>query len=468
MKAHDAAHGIEIIEGLPGSGKTFFAVKRVLRVIREQKRPVYTNLPLRMKVVKARLRNIGGEELASLIRPLNEHHWRSYLRRHQEYTELLERHAKISPADEDEKFIQDLAEVTGRTPEAIRAQHSIHPNQMRAYFISKHGDDVYEGPEANEIPAFAVIVIDEVQNWHSMIDQSRDPDRQKLLQYISKHRHSLHWLWVITQDCRNISIEFRRQAHSIWKVMSLGDQQLAWGLKFKHLRINATLYKRYTHEQWEMKDRNGDTNAETFILYTKLPWLRKIYRYYEPFTNSGSKKQLEKQLQKARRKAGLSETGLTREEEMKLRKQATFISRLGRKVMKRAIQLGLILLAFIVGFTANKNKEGDIANDGDDQVAQAVQNTQERVSWPRWTIAGKQPWIGGQKRAIGDDVGNGALYRFSNPTGDVLVLVRDDAYWVWNYGEQQPRRVGDVQAVRNAVSQARADGRLPDPGFEQP
>lgn len=467
MKIYETQHGVEIMEGLPGSGKTFFAVRRALRVIQEQKRPVYTNLPMKFRVVKQRLRNLGGEELANLIRPLTEGHWRRYLRRHEAYADLLEKHAKIKPADAEPEIIAELSEVTGKPAERIRQQQSFHSNQMRALFVKRNGPDIYEGPDANEIPAFSVICIDEVQNWHSMIDQSKDPDRQRLLQYISKHRHSLHWVWVITQDTRNISIEFRRQAQSIWSIMSLGDVKLAWGLKFKHLRINATIYKRYTHDQYEMKERNGDVRAETFILYTKLPWLRKIYRYYEPYTNSGTKRQLQKQLARSRRKAGLSESGLTKSEEMRLKKKVTILSKVTRYLMIRAAILAAVILAFVVGYTSKPKENGETVDAVDVQAAQANQETKRSVEWPEWTIAGQQPWIGGKRLSVGDTLANGARLDYIGGGGASLVLVRDGTVWLWEYGKPSPRAVGALGEVRRAFEAARADGRLLGGGFPE-
>lgn len=466
MKIHEAQHGVEIIEGLPGSGKTFYAVMRVLRVIREQKRPVYTNLPLKHKVVRARLRKLGGHELANLLQPLTEAHWRAFLRRHEQYAELLEQMAKIKPQHASQDFVDELCQVTGKPIENIRRQHAFHSNQLRALFVHRNGPDVYEGPEANEIPAFAVICIDEVQNWHPMINQTNDPDRKRLLQYISKHRHSVHWFWVITQDTRNISIEFRRQAQSIWSVMQLGDVKLAWGLKFKHLRINATLYKRYTHEQYEMKDRNGDDRAETFILYTKLPWLQRNYRYYEPYTNSGTKRQLQKQLAKSRRKAGLGEDGTTQEEQMRFNRHTAAASMFVRKTLKRLTLVAVAGLAFVIGFTANKSNNGDTLDDGDTQTVNETRKTQ-RLDWPRWTIAGERPWIGEKKLSVGDTLANGARFTFHNPSGDVLVFVRDDDYWLWEYGSATPRRIGTTEQVQRAVQAARDDGKLASLGIGQ-
>ena len=38
-------YGLEIIEGLMGAGKSYYAVRRLCETIEETRRPIYTNLP---------------------------------------------------------------------------------------------------------------------------------------------------------------------------------------------------------------------------------------------------------------------------------------------------------------------------------------------------------------------------------------------------------------------------------------
>ena len=58
-------YGVEIIHGLMGSGKSFFAVRRALSMVEEARRPLYTNLPMKWAVVRKYLRLRGGSDLAN-------------------------------------------------------------------------------------------------------------------------------------------------------------------------------------------------------------------------------------------------------------------------------------------------------------------------------------------------------------------------------------------------------------------
>lgn len=446
---HEYQHGLEIVTGLMGSGKSYFATKRTIETIRDTRRPVYTNLPLKFPVVRQRLRMLGGDELASLIRPLTENHWRAFLRRRREYSKLLELYSKLKPKDLTDAEILEIAQANDLPFERIRKSHSVHSNHLRQLFIKRHGEDVFDGPNANEIPPFAIIVVDEIQNWHPMAEQSKDPDRVALLDYITKSRHSVHWLWIITQDARNISIEFRRLAKLIWWVRSVGEDKLAWGFKLGHLGINATGYRMYTHEQWENKERTGNETAKTFLIFRSLPWNRRIYRYYHPYTNAGSKRQLERQLRKARAEAGLSEDGETEQEMLKKQMhRVSIIQRITTSIVRKLKLFAIIGLAFVVGKSIAKPKEIEATNDIE------LRGEANQIQWPQWSITGRQPWIGGKKVQPGDLLSNGAEFMYLSPDGDSLVLAYSGDFWLWEYGQEIPQLVAPIEDVRDAVHRA--------------
>lgn len=454
QQIQDYDHGLEIITGLMGSGKSYFATKRTIETISKTRRPVYTNLPLKFPVVRQRLRSLGGKELASLIHPLTETHWRTFLRRRREFSKLLEYYSKIKPKDLTPVELEEISKASEIEPSQIKRMKSIHSNHLHRLFVSRHGESVYEGPQANDIPPFAIIVVDEIQNWHPMAGQSKDPDRIALLDYITKSRHSVHWLWIITQDPANISIEFRRLAKLIWSVRSVGEDKLAWNFKLKNLGINATGYRKYTHDQWEHKERSGDESAETFLIFRNLPWNRRVYRYYHSYTNAGSKRQLERQLRKAREEAGLNEDGETEKEVLKKQIHKVGIaSKITNSIVNKFKLILIVVLAFAFGKSIAKNKEVPIQQGINSNEANQIQ-------WPRWTITGAEPWIGNKQLQPGDTLSNGAEFMYSDPATDSIVLVHDGAFWLWEYGQTEPVRIAPQQDVRDAVNRAISEGAL--------
>lgn len=446
-------YGVEVIHGLMGAGKSYFAVRRCVRVILETRRPLYTNLPLRFPVVRQYLRTKGGQECANLIRRLDERHWRAFLARQHEYAKFREALKKKTPGDLEPERLARYAAAIGRAPEQAARAHAFTERNLSAWYQSENGPHVIDGPDANWIPPTAVVVIDEVQHWHPMIRQSNDKDREHLQAYLTMIRHHLQWIWVITQDASRIAIEFRLLARYFWRVWDRGEDRLAWGVRFKHFGVHAMGYECATKDQLENKDPENARPIARFTIIPSFPWNRTIFRLYSSHTNIGSARAMLRELARARHMAGLDDDGRTESEkamQTEQPKKPSFFRRLTRFLTRTAVLAVFTLGAFAAGTHLGPKAEPP----SDETQAEKLPD----LAWPRWSAAGSSPWIDRRRVRQGEWINDRVLLEYINPGGRRLVLRVDDAeWWLWHWPDPEPFRVGTIDQVRSAVQRLTED-----------
>jgi hypothetical protein len=443
-------YGLEIIEGLMGAGKSYYAVRRLCQVIIETRRPVYTNLPLKWPVVRAYLRKQGGEELANLIRPLTKEHWYNFLRRQAMHAQFREGIARTKPDELEPRIVEAIEHATGKCAELIRQQPKLHDSQLWAAFYEIYGPDTLEGVDADAIPVGAVIVIDEVQHWHPMENQKDNKERKLQLQaYLTMCRHHLHWIWVITQDRTRIDILFRNLASSVWRVWNRGEDRLAWGIRFKHLGLVGMGYQRYTKDQLEGRNSEDVDPSESFTILTQLPRNKVYFRLYSSFTNIGSKRQIQKVIQRARVDAGLDADGVTQHEKHQREHEAmkhTQRPSIRKRITRRVTQLVCLTIVGTLAYAIGQgNAQPEIVETIED--AQTIQPH----NWPSFNgIAGTRPVFSSTPANVGDRIGDRGTLSYYNPERRSAVITADDGYWLWNYGDPAPSLVGPVEVVQAA------------------
>lgn len=276
--------GIEVVEGRPGSGKSFYGVARVLRALVEERRPVYTNLPIRFRVLRAWLRRRHGAAVANLLTPLTREHFTAFLARQAKRNLFLER-----------------LQLSGLTP-----------RERLAGFYAEHGPDVVRqvnpgDPKPNWIPPMSVILIDEAHQWYPQNAQrAEDPN---LLSYVTMVRHHVHHLYVITQDRMQVSISFRRLAAYFWEVINLASERIAWSFTLGHLGLAGFRYRQYTPEQEDARSNAERMPCSSTVV---LPWWPSEswkFRLYDSFTHLGDVRELRRQLREYRKLSGVGEDG---------------------------------------------------------------------------------------------------------------------------------------------------------------
>ncbi len=452
-KIHEYDSRLEIFEGKMGAGKSYFAVRRMDRVIREQARPVYTNLPIKFRVYRKYLRDRQGESAANLIHELTESHWRRFIRRQHEFSDFKTKVEGLIPSNMDPAMQREIVDACERfypenppSLEKLQRENKLFINQIIAWFDATHGDPILEGPEANHIPPASIIIIDELQKWHPMHKQSADKDREYLLSYITMSRHHAHWIWVLTQDAMNVAIEFRRLAHLIWSIWNRSGDVIVPGVRFETLRLRAMGYAKQTPEEYEQsKNRQGiDKKAysqELFTIITNLPSAKLFYRFYSSETHLGSRRQLMKKLKQARIASGIDDESVELHEQ---EKESTMKGRIYAKMYQVVAALVAVCAAFLIGRQTIGTSE-----------VQAEQ-LEAALVWPDWTMVSKTPWIGGRPTQVGMQVGTqGATLRYISDDLRSLVFIARDDFWLWEFGKD-PFRVGAVEDVQTAVAGVRA------------
>lgn len=277
--------GIELMVGQPGAGKSFVAMRKVIDVVINHRRPVYTSLPIVWPVMRRWLRNRGGPELANLIHPLSEEHFRRFIERYEERRQWRE---------------------------ALKlAEPKLSRREVESRWLEHAGPDLVRGDSANWVPSGAVLVLDEVHHWFpnpALKIAKNKPEPPALLSYLTMHRHLLHWVWFTTQAHRQVSTTIKSLASVIWDIRSKDEERVVFGVRFRDIGIRALAYAAYSPLQWD--DGNPkEPPSEQFVILPGMPWNRWVFRLYTSFTHAGDSRSLKRGLEQARIEAGLSADG---------------------------------------------------------------------------------------------------------------------------------------------------------------
>lgn len=407
-------YGVEVIEGLPGSGKSYAAVEKMLRVVLSQKRPCYTNLPLNFSKVRAYLRLKGGEKCANLIQELKQEHFRKFIAR-------FVKKAKCRELATTLKTHTDLSVVD-------------------ANFDRDNGPDVAIGEHANWVPATSLVILDEVHWWFPMRDQASEP--RELLEYLSMHRHVWHWLWVLTQDRGRISISFRKMATKFTTARNISEDRLAWGLRFKHLGISGLGYATYTGDQVENRTLDSDP-LENHVVFPWLPWNRFVFRLYRSFTHLGTADELQAVLARERVVAGVDV--LSGDKPVSIAKGGA------SKLLKFAVvgMLVVCLLVFVVvGFALVSGGRSSTASPG-------VATTVAPPVFPRFDgiVDGAAVFDG--KRVKPAEMHKNIFLVEADVAAKTVLIDVDGYAYLWLHGAP-PRLLGDSRLVARAIRGGRS------------
>lgn len=174
--------GCRAIQGLPGSGKTCYAVYLMMLVLADWARQIhksgkpygrvmYTNIPLHMEAVNDYLSSECGFEVDMT-----------------DYVVIL---------DDD-------------------------------FFVTENGDprEWWE-----DFPEFAYLVIDEFQKYLSSSSRYKKGGvnfTDKFMKYIAMHRHRGHDILLLSQSVKNISCDARRQVEVMYTVLNI--KQMNFGI----------------------------------------------------------------------------------------------------------------------------------------------------------------------------------------------------------------------------------------------
>lgn len=427
---------VEIYTGLMGAGKSYCAVREMVRILVEERRPVYTNLPIRWRVMRQYLRNRGGEELAALCFPLTEEHFRRFVDRQHKRMQLRER-VKLECQAVGQAFRERAFAATWR---------------------EQAGEDVVRGVEANWIDPLAVIIIDEVHHWFPQ--QTQAVNKEFLQRYLTMLRHHLHRLVVISQNPMQVDISFRRLASYYVDIRAQAEEKLAWGLRSKHLGVRGIRLERFTADVYDdERARKTVGPLSSSLVFERLPHNRWVFRLYDSFTHVGGVRAMQRRLREVRREAGLSEDG------------GNDMAVVHKHVWRWRPALAVGCAAFVAGTVLGGRERERV--DGLAAEAEAAAVVAEHVDPPGGVLAG----IVGQSVVVDGRIikkgGRHDGYELAAVGPGRTVWVSDARVWLWEPG-REPRDLGKpadvVEAFRSGGlgGEERGGAAIPSAGVGAP
>lgn len=413
MKLPDAGT-VEIVAGPMGSGKSLQSVEKVVEIITTERRPVFTNLPIKLRVLREYLRVKHGPAYASLIYTLSEDHFKNFIERQHQQMQLR-------------KKLEDKWARRGRP---------LMHGRVSRIFQRIAGQPIYSGPIANDILPTSYVVIDEAHHWFPM--QGGKPVDEVLQRYITMCRHHMHQVVLITQAPMQLAMSARRLASLYTICRNKANDKIVWGVRFKHLGL-----KSLGRETWRADDvTNGVPSqfAEPMIshaIHLQFPRAQTLFRLYSSFTHLGSPRRMMNSLNEVRRTHGIYD------EDRAIRERSAIVKRerpmkIGRVVGRTIYRVSIAAIFVVIGVAVGRGMSPKAAPQADQEgVAFTVPDEM------RLTARAKDRWrVGGKWYGVGDNFEGATVVAVA---ADGLML---DHRGVWYaYGKQGLVRVGSTDQL---------------------
>ena len=403
-------HGVILIEGKPGSGKSFKGMEEMLIQMVRNKRPVYSNLPVRDRPLKKYLtRKVGTDAFDKLWTPLTEAHFHAY----------CERANRID--QEFNKWKEHCREL-GQT------NHSFY--RFEKWYTETHPEDPFitKGENANWIVSGAVLILDEVHQWTPQAGTQKNPHLQA---YASMHRHHHHLVYLLTQDAMQVAIEWRRQCIEVIRVDDASSFRL-WGpISMARLGMRNKL-ARYAHFSWEKyqiaKSTNGQQVQADRCEMRWLPWNSHIFHLYDSYGRTGiSRSAQNKRLAEAAEAIGVAPPKTTDVVHKKVRPKV-FRRWLFWVVVRRTLTACVFAFGLLVGWALSPAPES-----ADPEVLVAEQDVPVQEVEPGMATTIGEDWvrIDGERVYVGNSYNRDYILWHVDRQNSFGVLVHRDVGPAW-------------------------------------
>jgi hypothetical protein len=436
--------GCQVVEGRPGSGKSFMLVQMIVREILEHRRPVFvsSNLPLAWPVFRRYLRLKGGEECAGLIYELSESHFRAFLERNQLRQQFMDGRRGAKGGASNTAIERDFLEQYG--PNIVDADQGV-PNWI--------------------IPA-SCIVLDEVHHWFPQRNQAKETPA--LQAYMTMLRHHMHLIYAATQNRMQISLTIRRQAAYFWHVENLSERKLAFNVRMKHIGMNALGYSMYTPEQEEAMSLEDSQPSKTIIRIIRigpvtLPWQAVYFRLYRSFSHVANPRRLVWEMQDARERAGIGRDGrldreLKDQDQGERKKERPPMMRWAMRVVRVCVLVLAVALGVAVGTAVTKQAADQELADQAERIAaleaQIADQAGQVLTWGELEmVADDSAYIDGRRVTEMETLPNGAQILDCSVDARAVVLDVDGVYWLWRVGGR-PRELGERNKVDALIARS--------------
>lgn len=457
---HDA--DITMIVGLTGSGKSYHCVKWMIEFVVRERRPVYTNQPMRWKELRAYLAKKHGPEISNLIRPLTHELFEAFMQRVTEQATFI-RKFREKLASEGSPLLDD-EEALIEAEQNAWAQHA-----GEEVWSNRYGENFQR---ANSIPPTACILIDELHEWYpSKTYQGKDGENKWVLDFMTMHRHTMHKLIFATQRSMQISHTIRNLAHTWYFVLNKRDQRLLWGIRFEHIGNRFPAWKtvigirRYTAHDIgpDGQPKPGAKPVSDSAIFASMPHNLYIFGLYNSVSRLGSEAVIKKALAKVRAEAGLDPQGRTPDENKAAQKRA----RQEKSLMVRTIRLFLgmfksmakatlfIAIGFGIAKLASRDWNVTTIDSNTTQTNAGEEPAELEDPYAQWptleSITSEFVRLDGHRYSVGTTIRGHTLQAISVPARGVLWL-HDDTLSVQRLAESRPTLLGPAARVRSLVA----------------
>ncbi|MEM9662514.1 MAG: zonular occludens toxin domain-containing protein [Planctomycetota bacterium] len=441
-------HRCEIMEGLPGAGKSFALVRMMIDIITQQKRPVYAgNFPLKFKVFRRYMKLKHGEEYANLVFELTLDHWKRFLARQDklakfrsEYRDLCAREGKrYSNATADRLFFE---------------QNGPHISRPSA------------GQVANWVEPWAFIFIDEAQMWHAAVavGGKRDDDHAALeaqfKSYLSHHRHHHHDLMFATQAFENLNHTLRRIYRTRWVVRNMGQMKLVGGLKLGDLGIKFIAYACWPKEVYDAWRGAGLPEDPIYHknLWPQLPWYQVYFRLYQSFTHAGSALDQSRRLKEIQCEAGVDDEAIAARMNAEEREPMhKFLRRVVRWLLTGAVFATIgIIIGTQMGRSSAEEHQAQLVATKESDDAPFVSEDQRITAFGLNRVV-----IGPHSVSVGEEF-QGATLRIVDIDERSTLWSSRAGMWLWGPGPERPKRIVTREALQDLGR--RVEGLVADRG----
>ncbi|MEM9346437.1 MAG: zonular occludens toxin domain-containing protein [Planctomycetota bacterium] len=300
--------GIVGVIGKPGSGKSYSMAMMMAQLIVQNRRPVYTNLPMKWDNMRAYIARMteGSDEykqsLAKLIRKCTKQHFQRFMERLQ----VINQRSEQLKDDYDQLLDEDIREKIAKADDISQIDEEIDSaawQQACDEQALEDGGAVYYGRNANWFPPGTVFILDELHKWYNS-RQYRNED-QAVQDFTSMHRHMQCRIFIITQRWLNVSLSFRSMCDELIILKNIA--RVSFGpIKLKDYGIDILRAK------WVMTDDYDEVNecmkpgrrAQVTEYYFPNWWPdhRDIYDVYRSTSHAGGIEEQAAELKKVRAK----------------------------------------------------------------------------------------------------------------------------------------------------------------------
>jgi hypothetical protein len=481
--AKPLAHGIIGLIGAPGAGKSYKAVREIVYSVCAQARPVYTNVPIKPKRLRAYIyrklpRSVKGHAArrrrSNLVKSITRQHFVNFCERLGAIDELAEVIMDREGVDRDDVSQMAQFRQSECRNKAIQQIEEIEPAKL-------------VGRDANWIPPGSVLFLDELHKWFPSKNYKDEP--KAILDFTSMHRHMQLKVVVISQRWMNVSLSFRSMAKEVWYCMNYSKRPILGYIRFDKF-INIFRYVHFLGE--DIEERTGLPRPGATPVWSEMVWPEWNggieYELYSSYSHAGTLEEQEQEIKRITAKMMGEPEPTSKKGGDDMPQKDT----LAKKLNRWAMYMGLAGLAFTIGRCTTPTQPVELSEEqlatlrvqpeNNEKNTAAVVGEEARQDAddtpPAWrdkritSMAANWVMIEGRRYDVGQKFGELILVGVDANGGDSAWMLPSGAVYRWPVGGvprvgSLPKPIADrwaaeLQSRRDIAKAAEAATATPD------